>query len=75
MTVLPFLIVIFFLWSRKIRNFQGQDIKAKLIKQCLCIFLFMTFNKLNNVHISVVCSDNACLGLIKKYHEQVEFNY
>jgi len=27
--------------------------------------LIMTFNKLNDVHISVFCSDNACLSLIK----------
>ena len=30
----------------------------------------MTYNKLNNVHISLFCSDNACL----KYYKQVEFN-
>jgi len=27
--------------------------------------LTMTFKKLNNVHISVFCSDNACLRMIK----------
>jgi len=27
--------------------------------------LIMAFNKLKNVHISVFCSDNVCLSLIK----------
>jgi len=35
--------------------------------------LITTLNKLNNVNISVFCSDNACLSLSKNY-EQVEFN-
>jgi len=35
MSVLLFL----FSWSHTIHIVQGQNIKAKLIKQCLCIFL------------------------------------
>jgi len=54
----------FFSWSRKMHNYHRQNIKAKLIKQCLQMhILIMTINKLNNVHISVFCS-NACLSLI-----------
>ena len=46
-------------------QFSKTKYKSKINKAMLMHILIMTLNKLNNVHISVFCSDNACLSLIK----------
>jgi len=53
------------LFLHKLHNFHGQTIKSKINKALFMHILIMTLKKLNNVHISVFFSDNACLSLNK----------